>query len=120
MQHPVTITPALNGFQVKVGCQTLVFESVAQLLKELKAYLINPVVVETRYRKTAINRRMLTSGEPGALYGVTFTNTAVSAPQPAPATESMGTTITWNPQPSPGLTHTTPKSRRNRSITRAR
>ena len=35
----VHITPVLNGFIVKVGCKTLVFESVERLTKELARYL---------------------------------------------------------------------------------
>jgi hypothetical protein len=45
----VSIDAVLNGYIVKVGCQTLVFQSRGELLVELAAYLENPGEVEKRY-----------------------------------------------------------------------
>ena len=45
----IQIHPAMNGYIVYVGCRTIVFESAASLLSELKAYLNNPRDVEERY-----------------------------------------------------------------------
>lgn len=74
----IIIHPVLNGYSVKVGCQTLVFESAATLLKELKAYLAQPKATELRYAKTAVNKTIL--GE--------------AAPPLAPY--NVGTTITYS------------------------
>lgn len=55
MIHNITIKPALNGYIVDVGCKTLVFESQDKLVRELDAYLKNPMEVAEHYLKTAIN-----------------------------------------------------------------
>jgi hypothetical protein len=47
----VTITAVMNGFTVQVGCQTLVFNTREELLRELDAYLADPKETERRYRQ---------------------------------------------------------------------
>lgn len=47
------ISAVLNGYIVKAGCQTLVFQSARELLRELEAYLNNPAEVEKRFVATA-------------------------------------------------------------------
>ena len=54
----VTIDAALNGFIVHVGCQTLVFNSAAILLKELDEYLADPGKKEAEARKTALHKQL--------------------------------------------------------------
>ncbi len=55
MIRDITIKPALNGYIVKVGCQTVVFDDRAKLLADLKQYLEQPAVVEQHYRTWALN-----------------------------------------------------------------
>lgn len=55
--YNVMIKPALNGWQVEVGCQTLVFNDMSTLLKELEKYLKDPEGVEKHYRENAINSK---------------------------------------------------------------
>lgn len=45
----VTIERQLNGYLVRVGCQTLVFEDVVKLIHELARYLADPAAVEREY-----------------------------------------------------------------------
>ena len=47
--RPVTINKVLNGYIVQVGCQTLVFRYMSNLVKELKRYADNPEQVEKEY-----------------------------------------------------------------------
>lgn len=90
----ITIRPVLNGYSVKVGCQTLVFETAATLLKELKAYFAQPKATEDRYRKTAINKTILTDPAP-----------APYANPPAAPYQRLGNTITSTaPVYSTGMT----------------
>ena len=53
----ITINAAMNGFIAKVGCQTLVFQSVDLLCEELKRYLKDPNVVEKEYIDKSINTK---------------------------------------------------------------
>ncbi len=55
MIRNITITPALNGYIVQVGCKTIVFSSKNQLLLDLKSYLDDPRLVERNYLRDAIN-----------------------------------------------------------------
>lgn len=61
MIRQITINPCLNGFIVNVGCQTVVFESRSQLLRELDNYLAKPQEVEKRYGHDAIHKDLLNS-----------------------------------------------------------
>lgn len=45
----ITITKVMNGYSVRVGCQTLVFESTDRMLKEIHAYCLHPDQVEQAY-----------------------------------------------------------------------
>ena len=45
----ITIVKVLNGLVVRVGCQTLVFNTNEEFLQELKAYLDNPAETEQRF-----------------------------------------------------------------------
>ena len=51
----VRIETVLNGWVVRVGCQTLVFKELTSLLKDLEAYLTNPEAAETAYQENAVN-----------------------------------------------------------------
>ena len=56
MTREIIITPVLNGFICKVGCQRVVFESVATLVQNLEAYLKDPTSVEARFVRDAVNK----------------------------------------------------------------
>lgn len=47
--HDIKIKAVLNGYIVKVGCQTVVFGSRKKLFRELDRYLDNPSAVEREY-----------------------------------------------------------------------
>lgn len=64
MSRKIEIIPVLNGFNVRVGCQTLVFTTVADLGNAIIEYYSNSQAVEKRYCATAINRQLLTEGMP--------------------------------------------------------
>jgi hypothetical protein len=51
----IHITPVLNGFIVKVGCTTLVFDSIDLLCSELKRYQEQPDIMEERYLRHPLN-----------------------------------------------------------------
>lgn len=59
MIREIKISAALNGYTAKVGCQTLVFNSRPEMLKELDRYLEKPDEVEKEYREKALNRSLL-------------------------------------------------------------
>jgi hypothetical protein len=56
MTREIIITPVLNGFICKVGCQQVVFESVATLVQNLEAYLKDPNTTEARFIRDAVNK----------------------------------------------------------------
>ena len=56
MIREISITPVLNGFICKVGCQRVVFESVATLVQNLEAYLKDPNATEARFIRDAVNK----------------------------------------------------------------
>ncbi len=53
--YEVRITSVLNGFVCKIGCQTVVFNSIETMLDELGKYLVNPSEMEKRYVKSSLN-----------------------------------------------------------------
>lgn len=58
VMRTITIQPALNGFVVNVGCQTLVFGSIDDVTKALSAYHNDPDGTEKAYRKNYVNNTM--------------------------------------------------------------
>ena len=52
----IIITPVLNGFLVKVGCQEVVFTSLDKMTTEIYAYYTDPEAVEKAYVKSAVNK----------------------------------------------------------------
>lgn len=64
MFRPITISAALNGFTVTVGCQTLVYNDPAQLLAHLKAYLADPDATTKQFIATEAINRKHTLGDP--------------------------------------------------------
>lgn len=51
----IRITPALNCYILKVGCQTIVFNDRGTMLTELGRYLEKPADVEREYIDNAVN-----------------------------------------------------------------
>lgn len=86
MIREIKIKAALNGYVANVGCQTLVFNSRADMLKELDGYLEKPDETEKRYRETAVNRELLNSPQPAEC-----AQEAPRAAYPTPAAECGGT-----------------------------
>jgi hypothetical protein len=56
--RPVTITPVLNGFIVRVGCQTLVFNKIEVVAANLVEYQKNPERVSKEFIENAVNKTM--------------------------------------------------------------
>lgn len=54
--RPVGINPVLNGWTVRIGCQTVVFTDADKLCSELARYIDNPEEVEKDYLSNAKNR----------------------------------------------------------------
>lgn len=54
MFRQIQIRAVLNGFIVKAGCQTLVFETKAQLLGAIAEYLGNPQATEEKFLKESL------------------------------------------------------------------
>lgn len=87
MNRPVKISFALNGFVAEVGCQTLVFNDLDELLGNLRSYLQDPEAVETSMRKSALNTKITLGNQPQPLNG----GYAANAPAPEPwPTEAAG------------------------------
>ena len=45
----ILISKKFNGFEVKVGCKELVFETKTKMMKEIGRYIANPKEVEREY-----------------------------------------------------------------------
>ena len=54
--YNITIEGVLNGFIVKVGCQTLVFNDIEKVASELVRYQKDPAGVEKEYVSNAMNK----------------------------------------------------------------
>jgi hypothetical protein len=54
----ITITPVMNGFVVNVGCQSVVLDSVANLVEAINAYYTDPEQTTRRYLASRINDTM--------------------------------------------------------------
>lgn len=74
----ITIREVLNGFVVTVGCQTVVFNAISDLVDTLKAYALDPKKVEADYG---------------------FKDEPVPAEQPISANLSQATATYWAPSP---------------------
>jgi len=57
MIRDIRISAVLNGFEVKVDCQTLVFTDVTEMLKEIRRYLKKSEEVEKEYLEKALNAK---------------------------------------------------------------
>jgi hypothetical protein len=64
MVRELHITPVLNGFVVKVGCQTVVFRDVESLGEAITKYYHNPKLIEENYIKFAVNKMMGNPAQP--------------------------------------------------------
>lgn len=62
----IEIQFVLNGWIVRVGCQTVVFTDKGLFLDELSKYLDDPESVEKRYLTESVNRHITTREGRGA------------------------------------------------------
>jgi len=51
----IKIKPALNGWIVEVGCKKVVFNSLREMIDEIKAYIADPEEAEKHYMDNAVN-----------------------------------------------------------------
>ena len=56
MIREITITPVLNGFVCKVGCQKVVFQSASELARAVERYYKNPEETEKEFLAGAVNK----------------------------------------------------------------
>ena len=56
MIREITITPVLNGFVCKVGCQKVVFQSVTDLVRAIERYYQKPEATEKEFLAEAVNK----------------------------------------------------------------
>lgn len=73
MIRPITIKPVLNGFIATVGCQEVVFPSLAALVAGVSEFYTDPAGTEKRYRDSAVNKTMIDSVQPQATNYSTLT-----------------------------------------------
>jgi hypothetical protein len=52
----ITISPALNGWKVKVGCQEVLFTNRKTMLEEISRYINDPNNIEEEYLSRAKNK----------------------------------------------------------------
>lgn len=52
----ITISPALNGWIMEIGCSKVVFDDLGTMLVELGKYIESPSEVEEEYLSVAKNR----------------------------------------------------------------
>jgi len=53
MRRKISIQPLNHGYLVRVGCQSIAFETTAKLLDELRDYLLDPEKTEHIYMETS-------------------------------------------------------------------
>lgn len=58
MTREITITPVLNGWVCRVGCQTVVFTEKAIMLARLSDYYSDPNGMEKQFVGNAVNKTM--------------------------------------------------------------
>lgn len=65
------IEPVLNGYIVTIGCQKVVFESIAGLMRATERYLSEPAKVEEEFWSTSLNSKHLVGQQPAQppIYG---------------------------------------------------
>ncbi len=78
MIRPVTIKAVLSGWIAEVGCQTLVFNTLDDLIMSLKEYLIHPVQEERKFLTQSVNANNIKS-EPE-----TARDPLIGTPEPGP------------------------------------
>ena len=47
----ITISPVANGYTINIGCQTFVFESLANLLYRIEEYYNDPAKIEGHFNE---------------------------------------------------------------------
>lgn len=47
----ISIVPVANGYTLSIGCQTFVFESLANLLYRIEEYYNNPAAIENHFQE---------------------------------------------------------------------
>ena len=85
MIRDIRISAVLNGFEVNVDCQTLVFTDVTEMLKEIRRYLKKPEEVEKEYLEKALNAKHIVSQNPArtAPFPYTITDSTSAAFPPS-------------------------------------
>jgi len=58
VMREVNIRPVLNGFVVDVGCQTLVFNDIEEVARQLVAYQREPAAREKFFAENAVNKTL--------------------------------------------------------------
>ena len=84
MIREINIKPVLNGFICKVGCQTVVFTSVKDLVRGIEEYYNHPEETEQRFVAAAVNKTM--DNGPLAAEPCCGGESLCEAPSPRPAT----------------------------------
>ena len=69
MIRDINISAVLNGWVVKVGCQTLVFDEITKLVLSLSDYLRNPEETEKRFLTNSVNAKHTNGGAVPTSYG---------------------------------------------------
>jgi hypothetical protein len=91
MIREFTVTPVLNGYVVRVGCQLLVFESRKNLVATIDSYLQAPEVMEKAIVEDSINAKHMPGlGGPQQIQPTEY---------PTPPVSVYGHTMPCNPVP---------------------
>jgi len=72
----VKINAVLNGFTVKVGCQTMVYTDIPSLIKDMRGYLKDWDKKEKEILDGALNKKLVGGGNSGAV--ATYGNITVA------------------------------------------
>jgi len=95
----VTITPCLNGFIVKVGCQTLVFNRIEDVAENLIAYQKKPVETEKAFLSNPVNDMSTTSPwmiNPNGSMVFNYQGRLITNPTPNDTEPDISPTISTN------------------------
>lgn len=58
VMRDVNVSAVLNGFVVRVGCQTLVFNQIEDVAENLVAYQKDPEGMEKKFAESAVNKTL--------------------------------------------------------------
>ena len=84
MPQELQITPVLNGFIVRAGCQTLVYDSTDKIITDFSDWVCDPQKIEKRYMEL-MEKKGICPPPPPPMTAQEFVNAWIQRTVSAPA-----------------------------------